>query len=90
MAKFDDLVHLATIRALETAEILYNDNENARARQVTDHPFELPDNKFIKIFRLNKNMVDSLIERLDPYITLPNRISSAIDAETKVRPSYCT
>ncbi|XP_018572113.1 putative nuclease HARBI1 [Anoplophora glabripennis] len=67
-------INLAAIAALEEAELL---EEGQRQFHDFVNPFDsLTDRQFIKLFRLNKNMTEDLIETLEPFITPPSRISS--------------
>lgn len=50
---------------------------------VRDDPFELEDEDFIRVFRLNKAAARNLIEIVEPHLIRPTRIS-AIDSVTKV------
>ncbi|XP_051175804.1 putative nuclease HARBI1, partial [Leptopilina boulardi] len=45
-------------------------------------PFELPDHQFVQIYRLNKEMVDNIIDGMENFV--PQRRVSAIDVSTKV------
>ncbi len=77
----DEIAILAAIRNLEDAEYRASDY-NRRFFDKYD-PFELSDKTFVRLFRLNKVMVDDLIDRLDPFLLQPSR-SSALDSVTKV------
>lgn len=44
--------------------------------------FELSDHKFIQIYRVNKDMADNIIEKMEELY--PQKRRSAIDATTKV------
>lgn len=72
---------LAAIRNLEDAEYRAMDY-NRRFFDKYD-PFELSDKTFVKLFRINKAMVDELVDRLDPFLVQPSR-ASALDSVTKV------
>lgn len=77
----DAIAVLAAIRNLEEAEYRQMDY-NRRFFDKYD-PFELSDKAFVRLFRLNKSMVDELIDRLDPFLVQPTR-ASALDSVTKV------
>lgn len=49
-----------------------------------ENPFDLTDNKFIKLFRLSKDLVRNLIMLLTPFIQAPTRTSS-LSVELKVK-----
>ncbi|XP_044751420.1 putative nuclease HARBI1 [Coccinella septempunctata] len=52
--------------------------------QSRKNPFDhLSDNMFIRLFRLNKQLVRELLEKLNPFLTPPRRIHD-LDKETKV------
>lgn len=58
--------------------------EQRRPRfHVRDDPFDLSDEDFIKIFRLNKHTASNLIDIIEPHLIAETRIS-AIDSVTKV------
>nr|CAI5850118.1 unnamed protein product [Callosobruchus analis] len=48
-----------------------------------EDPFELSDRKFIKIFRLTKDLTRQLINIVSPHVESPRR-ASALTIETKV------
>lgn len=81
MALLRRLIDLNAIDMLENANILLN--ENRRFRQRFD-PFELSDFKFIKLFRLNKEMVERVIYIVEEYSDRVAR-RSQLDAEDKVQ-----
>lgn len=84
MVLLRNLINLNAINILKNANILLN--ENRRYRQCDD-PFELSDTKFIKLFRLNKEMVERLIYIVEEYSDQVAR-RSQFDAEQKVIRSY--
>lgn len=82
MANFDELMYLNAIAALEEAEMA-----NAippRIFHQRDDPFAaMSDNKFIRTYRLTKQMASNLIDIVEPHLPQPLR-SSALDASVKV------
>ena len=62
----------------------FQNERNDRVFHERDDAFELSDRKFIKLFRLNKNTADNLINTAEQYIPGPTR-ASALDVSTKVR-----
>lgn len=50
-------------------------------RQPLD-PFELPDHQFVQIYRLKKDMVDNVVNRMEDF--LPQKRVGSIDLSTKV------
>lgn len=46
-------------------------------------PFLLSDQKFIKLFRVSKDLCQEIVEMLTPYIVAPTR-TSALTVSTKV------
>lgn len=77
----DSIAILAAIRNLEDAE--YREMDYNRRFFDKYDPFELSDKTFVRLFRLNKVMVDELVDRLDPFLVQQSR-SSALDSVTKV------
>lgn len=77
----DAVAILTAIRNLEEAEYRQMDY-NRRFFEKYD-PFELSDRTFVRLFRMNKSMVDELVDRLDPFLVQPSR-ASALDSVTKV------
>lgn len=65
---------------VEDAEI--QDNIGVNVLQKND-PFQLSDDKFIKMFRLTKDLVRQLIDIVNPYVVAPTR-ASALTVDTKV------
>lgn len=63
----------------------FNDYNDLAPRNYNNRfdAFELSDSRFVKLFRLNKPLVQDLIDNLSPFIPEPNR-SSALDVTTKV------
>jgi len=57
--------------------------ERRRRFNIREDPFELSDQQFIKLFRLNKATVINLIEIVKSNL-IPQRRISAIDSTTKV------
>lgn len=78
MANFDELAW----RQINTN---INFNENLAPRNYNNHfdAFELSDNRFVKLLRLSKELVQHLIDSLSPFMAQPNR-KSALDVNTKV------
>lgn len=77
----DAVAILAAIRNLEDAE--YREMDYNRRFYDKYDPFELSDKKFVRLFRLNKNIVDELVDRLGPFLVQPSR-TSALNSVTKV------
>lgn len=77
-----DLAYLNAVENVEEAELLVNDGP--RQMYMPHDPLDLSDRQFINIYRLNRNNVDNLIDILQPYITVPNRVG-ALTVERKVR-----
>lgn len=75
----DELIHLHFIENLEVAE----QQVVNRRRRTPEDPFLLSDEKFIKIFRLSKNLARYLIDLLTPFLTAPKRARD-LDITTKV------
>lgn len=69
------------LNELEAAEIAAERNP----RRIFDErdPFELNDNRFIKIFRLSKNVVNEFIDDVQPFMQEPSR-KSALSIQRKV------
>lgn len=42
----------------------------------TSNPFEIPNNRFLKLFRLNKEAANNLIQEISFFLPAPNRIDS--------------
>lgn len=65
--------------------ILQNDIPERRRRRfhIRDDPFELSDNEFIRLFRLNKAAATNLINIVEPHLYPQKRIS-AMNSVTKV------
>jgi hypothetical protein len=72
--------NVIALAALEECEHL---NMEYRERFNAADAFELSDRKFVKIFRLKKNMVETLIERLEDFMN-PVKRSSDLDVDIKV------
>lgn len=81
MASLSELEEMFTISALEQAELLCEEN---REIHILTNAFDMSDKKFIRIFRLSKDMVEELIHRLSPHMTEASRIS-ALSIRTKAR-----
>ena len=69
------------LQNLNEAEVAYN--RPRRQFLHSEDPFNLADNRFKKLFRLTKDSVREVIERVRPYIPAPTR-ESALSVETKV------
>ncbi|XP_050516558.1 putative nuclease HARBI1 [Diabrotica virgifera virgifera] len=81
----EDLVLENMLNVVREAEILV---ENGRERHFYDRfrldPFQhLSENMFIRMFRLNKELVRNLIQMLDPFLAPPRRPHD-LDKQTKV------
>ena len=80
MALRRPLLNLAAAQSLEDAEL--------DAEQLDRHflprgdPFELPDHQFVKLYRLTKDLVDNIIDRVRKFH--PQRRMAPIDVSTKV------
>ncbi|KAF2900444.1 hypothetical protein ILUMI_05739 [Ignelater luminosus] len=78
---FQEVVQFVAIDAL--GDIEEAANHPPRRFQQRKSAFDLPDHRFVKMFRLTKSLVRELIETLQPFIVPPSR-TSALDVETKV------
>ncbi|KAF2890356.1 hypothetical protein ILUMI_15818 [Ignelater luminosus] len=78
---FQEVVQFVAIDVL--GDIKEAANRPPRRFQRRESAFNLPDHRFVKMFRLTKPLVRELIETLQPFIVPPNR-TSALDVETKV------
>lgn len=69
---------------LQEAEILADQPARRFGYAVTENPFtDLSDYKFIKSYRLSKEMAQNLIDIVEPFMVQPSRIS-ALSTEKKV------
>lgn len=82
MANFDEIAHLDAINAVAAAEAAVDEAHPRIIKQRID-AFLLPENQFIRYFRLSKQLTRYLINILDPYLIPPSR-SSSLDKQTKV------
>ena len=80
MAGLDEFQLLLRELAIEQA----TSNSSRFSRQQVD-PFELPENKFVKLFRVNKKIADEVINCLEPHMRNISR-SSALTAQEKLSP----
>lgn len=81
-----DLINQAIVlNELENAEIAAE--RNPRRIFHERDPFELSNNKFIKIFRLSKNLVNEFIDDVEPFMQQPSRKSS-LSIQRKVKYIY--
>ncbi|KAF2901644.1 hypothetical protein ILUMI_04539 [Ignelater luminosus] len=78
---FQEVVQFVVIDAL--GDIEEAANRPPRRFQRRESAFDLPDHRFVKMFRLTKPLVRELIETLQLFIVPPSR-TSALDVETKV------
>ena len=62
------LDEFALLNILETLEEAEDMTMTTRSFSIRKDAFELPDRKFIKIFRLSKSMVDGIVDRINPYM----------------------
>ena len=63
MALWKPLLNLAAAQLLEDAELDAEEpNHHFLPR---GDPFELPDHQFVKLYRLNKGLVDNIIDRVN-------------------------
>lgn len=76
----DIILNVPIINALENAEIA---EQRRRIFHIRDDPFELDNEQFITLFRLNKAAARYIIDLVEPHLTPQTRIS-AIDSTTKV------
>lgn len=76
----DIILNVPIINALENAEMA---EQRRRIFHIRDDPFELSNEQFITLFRLNKASARYVIDLVEPYLTPQTRIS-AIDSTTKV------
>ena len=82
MAALKRLVDFNAIDILENANILFENRENL---QCSD-PFELNNLEFMKLFRLNKDMVQRVIDIEEYSDPISRRL--VLDAKQKVRKNY--
>lgn len=83
----DIIINVPIINALQNAEIV----EERRDRNIRynyricdqDDPFELPNKKFVQLYRLSKAAARYVIDIVEPHMTPQTRIS-AISPTTKV------
>lgn len=78
----DFINQVIVLNELEAAEIAAE--RNPRHIFQKRDPFELSDDKFIKIFRLSKNLVNEFIDDIQPFMQQPSR-KSALSIQRKVR-----
>lgn len=71
------------LAAIETIEIAEEYEIPKREYIDAANAFDLSDKAFIKIFRVNQNMAECIIDKLYPFITESSR-SSSLSTETKV------
>ncbi|XP_048512552.1 putative nuclease HARBI1 isoform X1 [Athalia rosae] len=76
------LINWNAVELLENAEILEERPRRIYNRQ--RDPFELNDDQFIRLFRLNKDLATNIINLFDELHDNPHRRSSALTSETKV------
>lgn len=82
MANFDEFLNLIAIMDVEEAEVLAD--QPRRIFHVRDDPFEtLSDINFTREYRLTKNMVEELINILEPIMVAGTR-TSALGVKEKV------
>lgn len=81
-----DLINQAVvINELEAAEIAAERNP----RRIFHDPFDLSNKKFMKIFRLSKNLVNEFIDDVQPFMQQPSRKSSlSIQRKVRIRNVY--
>lgn len=80
----DEIIYLGGLAALEEAEVRA---ENVRKFHIHDDPFDESDNKFVKLYRLTKDMTSHLIDMVTPQMEHPSRLS-ALTIERKVSLVY--
>lgn len=68
------------------AEIQANIQRNVLIKR---DPFELSDEKFVKMFRLSKELVRNIVEMITQFVEGSTR-ASALTRETKVSVWFCT
>lgn len=81
MANFD-VMALFLVNNIEEQENAVGNVRNGNKKDLMD-PFTMPDQLFIKNFRLTKILVKNLIDLLEPYVVVKSR-SSSISLQTKV------
>lgn len=84
MTSLTELMMFNVLGAMEEAEYL---NSYRRQMNYREDPFEMSDHKFVQLFRLDKSMVDQLIDRINPYMT-NGKISWALDTKDKVNKKF--
>lgn len=84
MCSLNELAYFEAVNAIEQAEIAAQVNRSYHhVNAVADAYEELSDTQFVKLFRLNKSMVDALQDKIQPFMIESLR-SSDIDIRTKV------
>ena len=82
MALWRPLLNVAAAQLLGDAEL---DAEQPDCHLLPrGDPFELPDHQFVKLYRLNKDLVDNIIDRVNEFHS--QRRMSPIDVSTKQPP----
>lgn len=77
----EDVAYVNAVANVEEAELLAN--RGPPRHYVPHNPFEESEDQFIKIYRLNKNSVNELVDIIRPFMVEPNRVG-ALDIERKV------
>lgn len=80
----NNIINGIGLEIIQEAEILADQPARRFGYAITENPFtDLSDYKFIKSYRLSKEMTQNLIDIVDPYMVQPSRIS-ALSTEKKV------
>lgn len=79
----NNLINLEAVRLLEEVE-------ERRAREIPRlyerrDPFQLPDQDFIKLYRVNKHIMENVIDIVSEYINNDPRRLSALNVTTQVK-----
>ena len=82
MALWRPLLSLTAAQLLEDAEL--DAEQPYRHFLPRGDPFELPDHQFVKLYRLNKDLADNIIVRVNEFH--PQQRKSPIDVSTKISP----
>lgn len=77
----NNLMNLEAVRLLEEVEIRARERRVFNARK---DPFQLADKEFIRLYRINKRIMENVIDIVSEFIDAPRRIS-ALEATTQVK-----
>lgn len=83
MCSLNELAYFEAVNAIEQAEIAAQVNRSYHHVEVVADAYEELSDTFVKLFRLNKTLVDILQDKIQPFMIESHR-SSDIDISTKV------